>query len=874
MIKLIVDNNGSRKDVYTYDKDIIIIGSDEYSDLILLGGSVQETHLEIMKQNDRFYAINRANDPFATVNGLPFGKKNIHTDDIIQIGPYTIQFEEISNGQRAEQEEEAGGQGKEKLSVEFYDTEIKLPEILENAIALKNLTPQTTSLFPSPSNALINPPAAEENAPAEEHESISEENAPAEENGSNEENASFEENTPSEEHPAPAEEIAAENFEEELDIEALMREVEQLELFEEKAKRESEELEESATEKSVLPASQTLEEKKENSPYPSIEYDEDKDIGTWKSDKGDLAKPPTPALEGNGYQWSFWIGITIAILTLLGLVLSAIYVHMMEKSEEEEIKAAEGVADVSMALKYAQIHHIKPHKQNWSDPEFLKNSLTRILPHEYPSLANIDAHGQFNNTPYILRLYTSGDFSQFLVIAQPAPSMLQWLIPKSAIVVDSRIMEMRKISDFRSLNRLLVSTDNLEGENAQEITQLVKQGKLIPLSFLVHKKRDHEFSPPKTLAIIRPGAENLIYNAPRYYQVGENIMERAVSLMEMSGGSHEISRLKQEMGVIAEMPNFVVYSSKGMEFAMEAQKALSVIVPNVKFLTAYLTLSPKGKMGKSHLLIDDENMQIAIRDSIVEKTIAMQNSAPQFEAPAIQKEEESPEEFEHPLHFQLTALATERQKALREVTDLWVQLLNDHVVSAVPHFSEKMGDIIHRYQQVLREQHDKFVHRILELSYESQEMPVSRFMKYIQAAGLETSLQEMLRLMNQKFQDQRTTPDQIEFLRDKIQKASNFIELDKYVVEVAALLTIPRFPNIDMLIDYQDKVHRDVIQTLNVFLIEPDEEKPEFSFSDQDRTALIHALKTAWMNDEEEFEFYLSEFDNLARDHAVTMETN
>src|SRR5690606_8087270 len=98
---------------------------------------------------------------------------------------------------------------------------------------------------------------------------------------------------------------------------------------------------------------------------------------------------------------------------------------------------------------------------------------------------------------------------------QPAPNLMQWLVHKKTLVVDSSTMEMRKISDLKALNRLLANPDPLEGSNGEDIHHLIKEGGLMSLNSLAGHKNHWGFSPPKTLGFIRPGAENYIYNAPR-----------------------------------------------------------------------------------------------------------------------------------------------------------------------------------------------------------------------------------------------------------------------------------------------------------------------------------------------------------------------
>ncbi len=47
------------------------------------------------------------------------------------------------------------------------------------------------------------------------------------------------------------------------------------------------------------------------------------------------------------------------------------YLRLSTISKDEEVHAAEGVADIAMGLTYAQLHEADPASQNWSDPEFL-----------------------------------------------------------------------------------------------------------------------------------------------------------------------------------------------------------------------------------------------------------------------------------------------------------------------------------------------------------------------------------------------------------------------------------------------------------------------------------------------------------------------
>ncbi len=62
----------------------------------------------------------------------------------------------------------------------------------------------------------------------------------------------------------------------------------------------------------------------------------------------------------------------IVIVAILAAVGSGVYFTFNEKNDEREFIAAQGLADMSMALTYAQMHQLKPLNQNWGDPDFLK----------------------------------------------------------------------------------------------------------------------------------------------------------------------------------------------------------------------------------------------------------------------------------------------------------------------------------------------------------------------------------------------------------------------------------------------------------------------------------------------------------------------
>lgn len=408
----------------------------------------------------------------------------------------------------------------------------------------------------------------------------------------------------------------------------------------------------------------------------------------------------------------------LCLTIVLSISLSALmfYVKVRNQSQKETIVAAESIADVAIALAYAQINHIKPKGQAWIDAEFLKNNLAPVLSPGYPSFANIDTQGQFLNCPYILRIYANNDLSQFLVLAQPEPSMLQWLVPKATIAIDSKNMELHSIEDLKDLNRLLVNVNMFDDTNANDIFHLVQQSEVISLASLGTKKG---FAPPSALAFVHPGAENYVYNAPRYYHFGETLLKKAIALYKTDPESPDIARLQEEVTALARYPYFVLYSSQGIEKALQAHQALAYIVPDRPFLAGYLTFNSNGLIANSQLLFEG--------DDTSKMTIASAEQA----------------EIDHPIVRQLKTLSKERKKALQEISDPMIDLLNQRNQNHEVVFSDPFSKLVLKYRKTDREHCERLTQCLKQLPEEYPSLTAAELDQYIRAAGLNPALNNL-----------------------------------------------------------------------------------------------------------------------------------
>jgi hypothetical protein len=311
----------------------------------------------------------------------------------------------------------------------------------------------------------------------------------------------------------------------------------------------------------------------------------------------------SPALD-SGMSWNTWMAMGSALAVLILFIGLGIFAALNEQSDQQEYLAAKNVADVAMALTYAQIHQVKPQNQNWTDPEFILSNLERVMSGRFGSSVDLDAQGYFKANPYLLRIYTNNDASQFLLLAQPAFSLWHWFSRKNSIVLDSTAMELRRTGDLRALNRLMSNPNVLTGANALDVSRVVREAELISLKELARETEHREFIPPRELKAIRPGAENLIHNAPRYYRLGEPVLE---SLSRMGAESTpELKSITEQLQRFQRLSRLVLYAGDNSLMAGKAFKALQTYFPSENLLIGFLAFQPEtGAYVSSQLVFHD-----------------------------------------------------------------------------------------------------------------------------------------------------------------------------------------------------------------------------------------------------------------------------
>lgn len=618
-----------------FSEDSLIVGdsqgvTDVRSTLLFTGRGLKAEHVKIFKQDGSLWVINHANDPFVTLNGHPFFKKQMNSGDILKI----------------------------------RDIELKVEEVGKEA-------PISVSPSPPPK-----PVVAEEQQETQEREEI---------------------------FHAPL-----------------------------KAKKE---LKPKISLKDFDP------------PPEKITFQEE----VRKSWPSHLNVSPFRNIR----LFSF---LLMGFILILSVVAVESYLRATEKNDMEELIAAESLSDIAMALTYAKFYHIAPEKHNWSDPEFIQNNLLAILPTGTPSGVHLTSTGGFNNCGYILRVYTSNDLGRFLLVAHPTSHLFQWLISKAAILVDSSTMELKKVRDLKSLNRMLSTLNTFDGITVAHISELIQSGETIPLAHLARALKMPEFQPPRALAFLRPGAENLIYNAPRYHLFDDGLLKKTANFAAMHTSSHEQAMLKAELEFLKQLPNLVIYT-EDPSATWESIQALKQIAPDVKFMLATLKNDATGRLRSTKIVMDSErnDKELKILSKKVEQPFVkqaaslMQTFATAEKLPFGTILSKNEEEFAmgdkevssmiSPVLSRLKAIATKRAKALdslyQKAADAAVLYLKEP--DKFP-LDKKMTQALAKKKKI----DAKVKAELFDIAFDYEENDINAIQEYIDQVGLTDLWQEVL----------------------------------------------------------------------------------------------------------------------------------
>lgn len=576
-------------------------------------------------------------------------------------------------------------------------------------------------------------------------------------------------------------------------------------------------------------------------------------------------KPNAPKQKRFYQAWRWIFLFIVAIFAMAGIFVTVVYFSVSDRTEAQETKASQGVADIAIALLHAQMNNFKPHNQNWSDIDFLKNNLQSILPNSSSYAYEIDSQGQFKRFPYSLRIYTNSDLTRFLLIAQPAPSILQWLIPKSVIIVDSLTMELRIVKDVRSLNRLLANPDPLEGMNGKEISALIKEGSLLRLSTLASESGQSDFSPPHYLAKLRPGSENLIYNAPRYYRLGQAVTTKALHLASTKATSQEVLSLKEDVERFSHLNHLILYTEQGKKSALQLHQSLTTFAPSDKLLYGYLVFNSQGKLYQAHLLKEEDFLNGASNNPLAEEEIALNSPtdddlSEQEKTTLKSSETNTRVDSNHPLYLQLMSLSLMRERELKPIASSLQAMLDLELLKPDAGFQFDYDEVLNQFLMA-DARHQKIIKEALNALYlQYEDISIEEFFAYVHAIGLEKLIQNDNQVISLSEED---CTQKLEILLAHIEDSKNLNDLNNYIHLASSWLSFDYIKDPEEMSRFQTRLRNQILRQLERLLLSNNR---HLSFDDlkmEEQAILRQIFSHERLVKPEEQDFFLAEFERL-----------
>ena len=176
-------------------------------------------------------------------------------------------------------------------------------------------------------------------------------------------------------------------------------------------------------------------------------------------------------------------------------------------------------------------------------------------------------------------------------------------------------------------------------------------------------------------------------------------------------------------------------------------------------------------------------------------------------------------------------------------------------------FIRKVNHLLKRYESDLKEKNENTLHALTKLYQEYSEMPLEKFIDYVKAAELEFFVKEQLFSEEDEIADNSPPDLQIEGTLEHIRDASTLQQLHNSVDTASKLLNLQHVPDPKKLMAFQSHIRNQVIEKLNDFLLSSDKALSQEEFKEENRPTLAQILKTSWITDPDEFEFYMSEFE-------------
>jgi hypothetical protein len=925
MIRVKVSLPGQDSVDYTFEENIITIGSSSEQNIVLSAEDelVFPEHLKIIKEEEGYSLLNLQEDAGTILNNEGFSQSLLSRGDIVKVGPIEILFEEISLGKPEEDSQSSADSADEAPLDELEEAE-KLLEEAEASLSEENPSEDSVDLEEKEETVeddleklLADIDLSKEDLSSLQEDSMDkvedleldidltqirdllDDDELAELSLEKETEKTFEA-SPEKVHPDSPELSDAELEQMLLEIHgdekskedyknnetgALLSSLKEkdetkrdldldlldIEFLDDEDHTEKAEETEAKQEKTEAVAKEEEEEEEREIPLGSIKQTYE-DFGEYTPEKGTLLqetlekeqKDKATLVNVNRKQIASIAAVYIIALFLLGLGTFITYSSVNSSNDNYSRLATRGLADFSMALSH---NNMTPGSAKVSD------SLRAVLPPQYLNSSEIYHTGTFKRTPYSLYQYYNDSRSTFLLVAEPKSGILQRIVPKDTLVIDSETMIIRKTKKLKDLTALLSTGEN----NLSLIDRSELEATLDTFSLVTPKDLEENFqgfAPPAELAQLFPSSELHIYNSPRYYKFSQLLGKKVQEFSLNQDTLLAFQELSQHLSSFNEFKNIVLYFSAQETEAKKAYSLLKALYKRREFAVGHLFFNQEsGRVKGANILTKDE-----VSEEIWQEA---QNIATQINTLKDSKIENLKDvgineiletkgglNFNsHPIYEEISVAIQNREDELEEVSASILNLLKKNNKSFSGDFEKEHLELNNTYKEANIES-KKHLSDNLRKIFDEQVSPNTRenlpiFLTAIEENELEDFLPDAIKERVEFIRKKRTSKKDIDYLVLEIENSKKFQELHNLVIEMEKMLKPEFFDKATSFLTVKNKFKATVLNKIKTFILDSDSYDHNNALKREDRKLLENVLQIAEVNEGEELHFYLNEFDRL-----------
>ena len=564
------------------------------------------------------------------------------------------------------------------------------------------------------------------------------------------------------------------------------------------------------------------------------------------------------------------LSIGAIILLCSATIGFGLFFYISTLHARQEVRAAQGLSDIAMALTHAHITDSKPKYVAPDDPEFILKEIQASLPAKYWNESPTTQSGTFGLEAYEIRIFSENDLSKFLLIAKPHESWTQTLFPKASIILPSHTMKLYRSTNLYPWTQLLGRTHKLNEINPQDILNLAKEEQEILLTSLASD--ENGFLPPKELALIDEFYQGKLYNAPRYYPITQPLIREALNL-----DSDSNSLLAETAARYHYLDGLVCYTTEGPEVAEVAAKSLTLYAPKSELLLGYVEIDQEsGQVNKAHLLPQQlsakaqKTLDATLPNFLPFKAVSSSaNTAPN--SPEVYSESFS---TSHPFYTAMKQWSSKREKALQNVSQKIQELFESNNQQELGDFHQKHATLLEEYQTINEQFRDTISNNLSDLyskyvHNESSQSISDAFFMAIQANHFQSFIPNTLKYQAGLAKSGLPPHQEAAALISKLELAQNFTEVDHLVSQAVDIITPQNIRDLEQLLSLQNSLRTQVLRTIGRFLLSPDHQLSSDTFQEHNRIKLDSILSKANITEDEERDFYLKEFDLLIEKHRT-----